>query len=88
MFYIVCSSQEGIRLCSTADPIRFELSDKQQHFAPAFPVVNIPLPCRRICRCSALTLPMEQALVDGVVLVHSGWRIVLISFIQRHKEHI
>ena len=31
---------------------------------------------------------MEQALIDGIIVVHGGWRIVLIRFVQRHKEHV
>ena len=31
---------------------------------------------------------MEQAFVDGIVVIHGGWRIVLVSLIECHKEHI
>ena len=39
------------------------------------------------CR-GALALPMEQALIDGIIVVHGGWRIVLVRLVQRHKEHV
>ena len=70
MFHIVSYSQIGVRLCATGHAIRLELADEQQHFAATLFVVNIALSGRRIIRCRALALPMEQALIDGVVVVH------------------
>lgn len=51
-------------------------------------MVNVPLSGWRIRRCGALALPVKQALIDGVVVIHGGRRVVLIGLIQRHKEHI
>ena len=31
---------------------------------------------------------MEQALIDGIIVVHGGWRVVLVRLVQRHKEHV
>ena len=31
---------------------------------------------------------MEQALIDGIIVVHGGWRIVLVRLVQRHKEYV
>ena len=31
---------------------------------------------------------MKQALIDGIIVVHSRWRIVFVCFIQRYKKHI
>ena len=42
---------------------------------------------RQILRRGALALPMEQALIAGIIVVHGGWRIVLVRLVQRHKEH-
>ena len=77
MLHIVGCSQIGVCLCTSGHTIRLELADKQQHFATAFFVVDIALTCRRIIRSYALALPMEQTLIDGVVVVHGRGRIVL-----------
>ena len=69
MLYIVCGSQEGVGFRATCHPVCFELPDKQQHFASPLPVMDIPLPGGRVCRCGALALPVEQTLVDGVVVI-------------------
>ena len=70
VFYIVCCTEIGISLCTTRDPVRLELTDEQQHTASTRPVVNVALASGRICCCGALALPMEQALVDGIIVVH------------------
>ena len=88
MAHIAGSSQISIRLGAICDPVRLELPDEQQHLAAAFPVMDIPLPSCGIFSCRALALPVEQALVDGIVVIHGRWRIVLVSLIERHKEHI
>ena len=88
MLHIVGRPQEGIGRRTSCDPIRLKLPDKQQHLAPPLPVMDIPLSSRRICRRGALALPMEQALIDGVVVIHGGGRVVLVRLIQCHKEHV
>ena len=86
MFHIVGRPQESIR-CRTGQII-FELPHKQQNLRAQFPMVDITLPFGRVWSCCTLALPMEQHLVDGVVLVHRGGRIVLIRLVQRDEEHI
>ena len=88
MLHIVCRSQEGIGSGASCDPVRLEFPDKQQHLAPSLLVMDIPLAGGRVRRRGALALPVEQVFVDGVVVVHGGGRIVLVSLVQRHKEHI
>ena len=70
MFHIVGCSEEGIRLCSAGNPIRLEFADEQKHAAAALLMMNIPLPCRRIRGRRALTLPVEQLAVDGIIIIH------------------
>ena len=33
-------------------------------------------------RCGALTLPMEQPIIDGIILIHGGRSKILLHFIQ------
>ena len=51
-------------------------------------MVDIALTGGRIFCRGALALPMKQALVDRVVIVHGRGRIVFIRLVQRHKEHV
>ena len=86
--HIAGSPQIGIRFRATSDPVRLEFPDEQQHLAAPFPVMDIPLSSCGILSCRALALPVEQAFVDGIVVIHGRWRIVLVSLIERHKEYI
>ena len=88
MAHIAGSPQIGIRFGTTGYTIRLEFTDEQQHLAAALPVMDIPLASCGIFSCRALALPVEQAFVDGIVVIHGRWRIVLVSLIERHKEHI
>ena len=72
VLYVVGGAQEGVRLGAPCNPVCLELPDEQQHSAPPLPMVDIPLTGRRVRRRGALALPVEQALVDGVVVVHGG----------------
>lgn len=51
-------------------------------------MMNISLPGGRIGCGGTLALPVEQALVDGIVVVHGGGRIVFICLVQCYKEHV
>ena len=42
----------------------------------------------RVFGGGALTLPVEQAFVDGIVLVHGGGRVILVCLVQGHKEYV
>ena len=42
----------------------------------------------RVFGGGALTLPVEQAFVDGIVLAHGGGRVILVCLVQGHKEHV
>ena len=88
VLHVVRRAQMGVRLRAAGHTVRLKLTDKQQHLAAAFLVVDIALTGGRILRCGALALPMEQALIDGIIVVHGGWRIVLVRLVQRHKEHV
>ena len=88
MLHVARRSQIGVRLRTAGHTVRLKLTHKQQHLAAAFLVVDIALTGGRIFCRGALALPMEQALVDGIIVVHGGWRIVLVRLVQRHKEHV
>ena len=88
MFDIVSCSQIGVRFSTAGHSIRLEFTEEKQHLATAFLVMNIALTgsgslCRR-----TLALPVEQALVDRIIVVHGRGRIVLVGLIERHKEYI
>ena len=51
-------------------------------------MMDISLARRRRIRCRTLRLPMEQRLIDRIIIVHSGRRIILVRLVQRDKEHI
>ncbi len=78
MLHIVGCSQIGVRLCAACNTVRLELADEQQHLIATPFMTDITLAGRRIIRCRALALPMEQALVDGVVVV----RLITLYLIQ------
>ena len=85
---IVHGAKVGISGGTAETGIRFELPDKQQHTASFLPVMDIPLSGGRIFGCGALALPVKQVLVDGIIVVHGGGRVILVGFVQGHKEHI
>ena len=72
-------AQIGIRSCTAKTGICLELAHEQQHPASLCPVMDVPLPGGRVFGGGALALPVEQAFVDG---------IVLIRFVQGHKEYV
>ena len=88
MAHIAGSAQVGIRLGAICNPIRFELPDEKQYFTAALLMVDIALSSGRVLCCRALALPVEKAFIDGIVVIHSRWGIVLVSLIERNKEHI
>lgn len=50
--------------------------------------MDVALSGGRLLRRRALALPVEQALADGIVVVHGCRRIVLVRLVQRDKEHV
>ena len=76
---IVCGSQEGIGGC--ADNIILEFPDEEQDFAAPATVIDVPLAHRAGIICGGLALPMEQLLVDGVIVVHGRGGVVFIGLI-------
>lgn len=78
VLHIGCCSKTGIR-CST-NAILLELPHEENDLAAALPVVDITL--TGACRIGgrALTLPMEQAFVDRIVVVHGSRGVVLVRF--------
>ena len=86
MLDIVRRSEEGVGCCT--HQIGFEFPHEQQHLAAALPVVNVTLSYGTGIRGCALALPMEQALVDGIVVVHGRGGVIFIRFIQRHEQRI
>lgn len=77
MLHIVGRTQICVCLCAAGHSIRLELTDEQQHPATTLHVVDIALTGWRIIRCCTLALPMEQAFIDGVIVIHGRGRIVL-----------
>ena len=81
-------AQIGIRSCTAKTGICLELAHEQQHLASLCPVMDVPLPGGRAFGGGALALPVEQAFVDGIILVHGGGGVILVRFVQGHKEHV
>ena len=88
MFYIAGRTQEGIGRCTICNPVILKFTDKKQDFAALFTVMDIPLACGSRIRSRALALPMEQGVIDRIVVIHRGRRIVLIRLVEGDKEHI
>ena len=86
MLDIACCTKVGVCLSAAGYSIRFELTDKQQYLAAAFHMVNVALTSRRILCRRALALPMEQALINGIVVVHGCGRIVFVSLVGEITE--
>ena len=72
-------AQIGIRSCTAKTGICLELAHEQQHPASFFPVMDVALPGGRVFGGGALALPVEQAFVDGIILV---------CLVQGHKEYV
>ena len=72
MLHVVHCAQIGIRPCTAKTGICLELAHEQQHPASLCTVMDVALPGGRVFGGGALALPVEQALVDGIILVHGG----------------
>ena len=83
---IVCGSQEGIGGC--ANDVILEFPDEEQNFAAPAAVIDVPLAHGAGVICGGLALPMEQFLVDGVIVIHGRGGVVFIGLIQGHEEYI
>ena len=81
VLHVVRRAQIGVRLRTAGHTVCLKLTDKQQYLTAAFLMVDIALTGGRILRRGALALPMEQALIDGIIVVHGGWRIVLVRLV-------
>ena len=88
MLHIVCRAQIGVCSSGASYTVGLELTDKQQHLASALYMMDIALASGRVLCRGALTLPVEQALIDGVVVIHGRGRIILVGLIECHKEHV
>ena len=87
MLDIVHGAKIGIGGTAEAG-ICLELPNEQQHTASFLPVMDVPLTSGRIFGGGALALPVEQVLVDGIIVVHGGGRVIFVGLVQGHKEHI
>ena len=65
---VVCGSQEGIGGC--ANDVILEFPDEEQDFAAFLTMIDIPLAHRAGGVSGGLALPVEQLLIDGVIVVH------------------
>ena len=81
-------AQIGIRSCTAKTGICLELAHEQQNPASFFPVMDVALPGGRVFGGGALALPVEQAFVNGINLVHGAGRVILVRFVQGHKEYV
>ena len=81
-------AQIGIRSCTAKTGICLELAHEQQHPASFFPVMDVALPGGRVFGGGALALPVEQAFVNGIILVHGGRGVILVCLVQGHKEYV
>ena len=88
VLYIVHRAQIGIRSRTAKTGICLELAHEQQHPASLCTVMDVPLPGGRIFCSRALALPVEQAFVDGIILVHGGRGVILVCLVQGHKEYV
>ena len=88
MLHIVHRAQIGIRSCTAKTGICLELTHEQQHTASFFPVMDVALPGGRVFGGGALALPVEQAFVNGIILVHGGRGVILVCLVQGHKEYV
>ena len=86
MLHIGCCSETGIR-CS-ANAVLLELPHEENDPAAALPVVDITLTGACCIGGSTLTLPMKQAFVDRIVVVHGSRGVVLVRLVERDKEYI
>ena len=50
--------------------------------------MDVALPGGRVFGGGALALPVEQAFINGIILVHGGGRVILVRFVQGHKEYV
>ena len=70
MLHIVSCPQIGVRSSAASHTVGLELADKQQHLTSALYVMDLPLASGRVLCRGALALPVEQVLVDGVIVIH------------------
>ena len=66
-------AQEGIILGIPLG-IFFLFSDKEQDDIALFPLLDVPLASGGFRSGGILTLPMEQPVVDGIILIPGGFR--------------
>ena len=50
--------------------------------------MDVALPGGRAFGGGALALPVEQAFVNGIILVHGDGRAILVCLVQGHKEYV
>ena len=50
--------------------------------------MDVALPGGRVFGGGALALPVEQAFVNGIILVHGGRGVILVCLVQGHKEYV
>lgn len=75
MLHIVGCAQIRVSFSTTGDSVSLKFSDKQQHLTVTLSMVNIPLAGRRVLGSGTLALPMEQTLIDGVIVIHGCGRV-------------
>ena len=85
---IVHGAKVGISGGTAKTGLCLELAHEQQHPASFFPVMDVALPGGRVFGGGALALPVEKAFVDGIILVHGGGGVILVRFVQGHKEYV
>ena len=51
-------------------------------------MVDVALSSRGGRRRGALTLPVEECLIDGIVLVERCGGVIIFSFLERHEENV
>ena len=76
-------AQESVGRCTQG--ILLEFTDEQQDSAVLRGVMDIPAAGGRISRSGGLALPMEQGGADGIILIHGGGGIILISLVEGNK---
>ena len=86
MAFMIGVSQEGKGRSISSNP--FVFPDKKRNMIICFLVVDVSLDLGAGFPILALTLPVEEVSINGVVLIHCGRGEILFRFIKVYQEDI
>lgn len=64
------------------------IADKENNFAPLFVVMDIALACGGVFSCRILTLPVEELVGDGIIVVKRRRGVIFTGFFERNQEDV